>query len=65
MRAIGESNAAAFYGDQIVDIPGHLLAYPIAVAEDGTLTPNPQLFADTQAPIQGAAQFAIPTRITS
>ncbi|KAI5061954.1 hypothetical protein GOP47_0022493 [Adiantum capillus-veneris] len=49
-----------------VDLPGHLLAYPVAIAEDGSVSefPGQPYFPDTKASILGK-QTGLPPILTS
>ena len=44
-----------FAGSEVVDLPGHLLTYPVAITENGEVTTFPRhpYFPDTKASILG------------
>nr|CAB3460381.1 unnamed protein product [Digitaria exilis] len=49
------------------DLPGHLLTYPVGVAEDGAVTqlPGVEFFPDTQARVLGAKSDYLPPILTT
>ncbi|XP_039016185.1 phospholipase D alpha 1-like [Hibiscus syriacus] len=49
------------------DLPGHLLAYPVGIASDGTITqlPNFEYFPDTKAKILGTKSDYLPPILTT
>ncbi|KAL3693922.1 hypothetical protein R1sor_007573 [Riccia sorocarpa] len=53
--------------DEPVDMPGHLIPFPVAVTHDGVVTELPGLtnFPDTKAPILGALQDTMPPILTT
>lgn len=55
-----------FAGDTVVDMPGHLLTYPVAVSRDGSVTelPGRRCFPDTEAPILGTHSDVLPPILT-
>jgi len=56
-----------FTQEQVVDLPGHLLAYPYIVGRDGSVSENPEhkLIPDTKAKVVGATSYALPEILTT
>jgi len=54
-------------GEEVVDMPGHLLSYPIDIDQDGTVTAKPgfECFPDTQAKVLGTKSDALPSILTT
>ena len=67
VNKIGDQHWAMWAGEEIVDMPGHLLSYPIAVDENGTVSTHPGLdhFPDTQAKILGTKSDSLPSILTT
>lgn len=67
VNEVADRHWAMWAGEEIVDMPGHLLSYPIAVGEDGTVTTLPDLecFPDTQAKILGTKSETLPSILTT
>jgi hypothetical protein len=57
VNELAEANFKAFIGPETVEMPGHMLRYPLQVGPDGALTPDPDCpsVPDTNASIMGAA----------
>ena len=55
VNTIGDELWKKFTQDEAVDLPGHLLTYPVVVSNDGSVTelPGRKCFPDTKAPILG------------
>ncbi|KAG0612224.1 hypothetical protein M758_6G011300 [Ceratodon purpureus] len=59
---------AMWAGEEVVDMPGHLLTYPVAVDDiDGTVTnlPGLECFPDTEAKILGTKSDSLPSILTT
>lgn len=56
-----------FTQEEVVDLPGHLLAYPYIIGRDGSLSENPEhkLIPDTKAKVVGATSYALPEILTT
>ncbi|KAJ7537296.1 hypothetical protein O6H91_11G000100 [Diphasiastrum complanatum] len=56
-----------YVGESPVDLPGHLLTFPVAVSNDGTVSelPGRAHFPDTKATILGAKSDYLPSILTS
>lgn len=56
-----------YTGEEVVDLPGHMLPFPIEVAEDGTLSELPEdgLFPDTKATVKGRKSDVLPPILTT
>jgi phospholipase D1/2 len=56
-----------FTQEEVVDLPGHLLAYPYLVGRDGSLSEKPdhRLIPDTKAKVFGSTSFALPEILTT
>lgn len=67
VKQISENLWDKYVGDEIVDLPGHLLPFPVRVSQTGELselTEN-EKFPDTDAKIKGERSLAIPPIITT
>lgn len=49
------------------DLPGQLLKYPIAIAEDGKVAEQPgmEFFPDTKAKVLGSKSHVLPSLLTT
>ena len=58
---------ALFSQDQVVDLPGHLLTYPVVVGRDGSVSELPGFtcFPDTQAKVSGTLSSTLPEILTT
>ncbi|EFJ26601.1 hypothetical protein SELMODRAFT_441825 [Selaginella moellendorffii] len=58
---------AMFAGEEVVDLPGHLLSYPIGITTTGEVCelPGRSQFPDTKANILGAKSDVLPPILTS
>eukprot|EP00249_Psilotum_nudum_P019342 c27204_g1_i1 orf=383-2806(+) len=67
INSIGDEQWDAYVGETPVDLKGHLLTYPIAVSNDGTVSelPGRKCFPDTKAPILGTKSNTLPPIITT
>lgn len=67
VKRISENLWEKFVGDEVVDLPGHLLPFPIRVSEAGELSEltDDRKFPDTNANIKGERSLAIPSIITT
>ena len=56
-----------FSGPEVVDLPGHLLRYPIEITPDGMVTEIPDVpcFLDTKASIMGKPSSFLPHTLTT
>lgn len=56
-----------FVGDEVVDLPGHLLPFPIRVSELGDLSELPEdgCFPDTKASVKGKKVAVLPPILTT
>lgn len=56
-----------FRGDAIVDLPGHLLPFPIKVNDSGELSDLPEdgCFTDTKAKVKGKKSMVLPPLLTT
>lgn len=67
VRHIAEDLWEKFVGDEVVDLPGHLLPFPIQVSESGELSELPVdgLFPGTKAPVKGKKSDVLPPILTT
>jgi phospholipase D1/2 len=67
VNSIGEKHWDIFLGDEIVNLPGQLLTYPVAIANDGTVSSRPDMphFPDTTANILGTLSDILPAILTT
>lgn len=67
VNAAGDEHWAMWAGEEVVDMPGHLLSYPIVVNQDGSVTniPGLECFPDTQAKILGTKSDTLPSILTT
>ncbi|KAH9299274.1 hypothetical protein KI387_030956, partial [Taxus chinensis] len=67
VRAIAERAWDAFVGEEIVDLPGHLLPFPVRVLKEGSVVEleEQSVFPDTKASIAGHKSDIIPPIITT
>jgi phospholipase D1/2 len=63
MNEIGKQNWETFTSDEVVDMPSHLLKYPISV-EDGKVISEATI-PDTDAPIQGDGSLVLVNILTT
>eukprot|EP00249_Psilotum_nudum_P022879 c28674_g1_i1 orf=191-2614(+) len=56
-----------FVAEEIKDLPGHLLTYPVVVVSDGTVLelPGQSLFPDTKASVLGSKSTVFPPILTT
>lgn len=56
VRALGEMNWAQYFSDQVTEMRGHLLKYPVAVDRTGKVNPLPECkeFPDVGGDICGS-----------
>ncbi|KAF3339129.1 phospholipase D alpha 1-like protein [Carex littledalei] len=56
-----------FTGDSIIDLPGHLLPFPIKVSDSGELSdlPDNGFFPDTKAKVKGKKSLVLPPLLTT
>lgn len=66
VNAAADANWEAYVADEPCKIDGHLLAYPICVGQDGSVTAleGCENFPDTEAPVLGAPNF-LPNKLTT
>jgi phospholipase D1/2 len=57
---------AWYCGERVVDLPGHLLSYPVNVLPRGDVTSldGYELFPDTNAPVLGKLSGKLPSVLT-
>lgn len=67
VNSIADEYWGLWAGEEVVDMPGHLLTYPVAIGEDGTVTnlPGFECFPDTQAKILGTESETLPSILTT
>jgi phospholipase D1/2 len=67
VNSIAERHWDLFAREEIVDLPGHLLTYPVAIAADGSVSEFPGLshFPDTNANILGTLSDILPAILTT
>ncbi|CAM6118209.1 unnamed protein product [Calypogeia fissa] len=67
INAIADETWALFTQDEPVDLPGHLLPFPVAITHDGEVRALPGIpnFPDTNAPVVGAFQDTLPSILTT
>jgi phospholipase D1/2 len=67
VNSIGEKHWGIFLGDEIVNLPGQLLTYTVAIANDGTVSSRPDMphFPDTTANILGTLSDILPAILTT
>ncbi|WOK94040.1 phospholipase D alpha 1-like [Canna indica] len=67
VREVAERLWEMFVGDEVVDLPGHLLPFPVAVSESGEVSDLPAdgLFPGTNAPVRGKKSEILPLILTT
>lgn len=68
VNGIAQSNWDLYARERLEqDLPGHLLSYPVGVAEDGTITelPGTENFPDTNARVLGTKAGFLPPILTT
>lgn len=67
VREVAQSLWEMFVGDGVVNLPGHLLPFPIRVSESGELSELPEdgLFPDTKASVKGKKSAVLPPILTT
>ncbi|OAY65181.1 Phospholipase D alpha 1 [Ananas comosus] len=67
VREVAQSLWEMFVGDGVVNLPGHLLPFPIRVSESGELSELPVdgLFPDTKASVKGKKSDVLPPILTT
>jgi phospholipase D1/2 len=67
VRVVAQNLWEMFTGDTIIDLPGHLLPFPIKVSDSGELSDLPEngLFPDTTAKVKGNKSLVLPPLITT
>lgn len=67
VRRIAEDLWEKFVGNEVVNLPGHLLPFPILVSEVGVLSELPVdgFFPDTKAPVKGKKSEILPPILTT
>lgn len=53
--------------DENIDLPGHLLTYPVLIGQDGSVSELPGFacFPDTQAKVLGTVSSTLPEILTT
>eukprot|EP01090_Pellita_catalonica_P001237 TRINITY_DN10934_c0_g1_i2.p1 TRINITY_DN10934_c0_g1~~TRINITY_DN10934_c0_g1_i2.p1 ORF type:complete len:579 (-),score=94.53 TRINITY_DN10934_c0_g1_i2:21-1757(-) len=64
VKAAAMKNWEEYIGDDIIEMVGHLLPYPVTVRDDGSITPLIGQFPDTPARVEGAAAVMVPNLLT-
>lgn len=66
IKAIGDQNWALWSGEEVVDMPGHLLTYPVAIAQDGSISnlPGFECFPESQGKVLGTKSDTLPSILT-
>ena len=66
VKSIADEHWAMWAGDEVVDLPGHLATFPVAIGEDGSLSnlPGFECFPDTDAKILGTKSDELPSILT-
>lgn len=67
VKQISESLWEKYTGEEVIDLPGHLLPFPIRVSEDGSLSELPEdgCFPDTKASVKGKKSDVLPSILTT
>jgi phospholipase D1/2 len=67
VNRIGDQLWDLFAGEEVVDLPGHLLTYPVAVGSDGAVSavPGMENFPDSHAKILGTLSSSLPEILTT
>jgi len=67
VNRIGDQLWDLFAGEEVVNLPGHLLTYPVAVGSDGAVSavPGMENFPDSQAKILGTLSSSLPEILTT
>ncbi|XP_038982403.1 phospholipase D alpha 1-like [Phoenix dactylifera] len=67
VKRIAEDLWEKFVGDEVINLPGHLLPFPIQVSEFGELSELPPdgFFPDTKAPVKGKKSEILPPILTT
>ncbi|BFI25228.1 phospholipase D1/2 [Marchantia polymorpha subsp. ruderalis] len=67
VNALADELWSLYMQDEPCDLPGHLLPFPVAVAQDGAVTALPgfETFPDTKAPVLGAESAFLPPLVTA
>jgi phospholipase D1/2 len=69
VNSIADEYWSMWSGEEVVEMPGHLLTYPVAIGEDGTVTnlPGFECFPDqsSQAKILGTKSETLPSILTT
>jgi phospholipase D1/2 len=67
VNSLADRYWAMWAGDDVVDMPGHLLTYPIVIGDDGSVSciPGAECFPDTQAKILGTKSDTLPSILTT
>ena len=67
VNALAWDNWKQYCGDEICDMRGHLLKYPVKIASDGTIKTlgGCRYFPDTSAPILGRRSRFLPNKLTT
>ncbi|XP_072977809.1 phospholipase D alpha 1-like [Typha angustifolia] len=67
VRKVAEDLWEKFVGNDVIDLPGHLLPFPIRVSASGELSelPDDGLFPDTKASIKGKKSEVLPPVLTT
>jgi phospholipase D1/2 len=65
VNQIGDRYWDMWAGEEVVDMPGHLLSYPIDIDEDGNVTAKVECFPDTQAKVLGTKSDTLPSILTT
>lgn len=67
VRGIAERAWDVFVGEEIIDLPGHLLPFPVGVTQEGKVVEleDHTVFPDTKASVAGRKSEVIPPIMTT
>lgn len=67
VNSIADEYWSMWAGEEVVDMPGHLLTYPVAITDDGTVAELPDFtnFPDTNAKVLGTLSDTLPEILTT
>eukprot|EP00246_Nothoceros_aenigmaticus_P012217 TRINITY_DN367_c0_g1_i2.p1 TRINITY_DN367_c0_g1~~TRINITY_DN367_c0_g1_i2.p1 ORF type:complete len:517 (+),score=110.53 TRINITY_DN367_c0_g1_i2:1151-2701(+) len=67
VNEVGDRLLGLYTGEEVVDLPGHLLSFPVDVTNDGAVVEKPGLehFPDTKALIKGEKSSVLPPILTT
>lgn len=67
VNEIADKNLKLFLQEEVVDLPGHLMAYPYSIGRDGSLDSYPgcERIPDCSALVLGCTAFTLPEILTT